>query len=252
MDIFFKRMHDTMNPGEDAVWCPVPKSVQSAIKRWQTVLVDAVPVAKLSRKLSIVMMTGLFRFERDLPAIINAASRATPMSAMLTNLQIRRVNELETALVIQVDCPELCDLHAQIAGVVAYPVDVSGPYRPCIEIARFENMIVQSIEGLENIQASGITNAKWIIDEILAGTEKSHCECALLGHSPLTFSVDGVGDSVFGKAAGMSTLDMASGGGLMNTEFSIDIEDDDDEEDESDEGWMARALDLADVLEGEY
>jgi hypothetical protein len=63
--------------------------------------------------------------------------------------------------------------------------------------------------------------------------------------------------ALFGKANGMSTLDMESGGALIDTEYSIDIDDDDDdddddEDDEDDDAWMNRALGLSDTLDGGY
>lgn len=251
MSIFFKRMHDTMNPSEDAIWCPIPDEVQAAIKRWQQMLVSAVPVAKLNGNLVIGMMAGLFNFDRDLPKIINTASHATPAQAMLLRLESRRINEITTSLVITVDCPELKELHDRLQGVVAYPVDAMGPYIACIEIARFDNM-VNDLEGLQDIEAHGLTRVKWIISEIYAGTEHSYCECGLLGHVPMKLGVESIGSTIFEKAAGMSTMDMASGGALLGgNDFSIDVEDDEDEDDEeSEDGWMARALEFTDSLEG--
>lgn len=252
MSIFFKRMHDTMNPGEDSIWCPIPEFVRSAIERWQQMLVSAVPVAKLNEKLQIVMMTGLYEFERDLASIINAASRATPAQAMLMKLEARIVNELETALVVTVLCQELIDLHEQLRSVVSYPVDIRGSFSPCVEIARFENL-TGSVEGLTEIEAHGITGVQWLVSEIHAGTDLSFCKCGLLGHSPITFSADSVGDKIFEKAAGMSTMDMASGGVLLGVnEFSIDIDDEDEDDEEDEDGWMARALAFTENLEGEY
>jgi hypothetical protein len=253
MNPFFQRMLSTTNPSEDCIWVPLPDHVQAVIRRWQLMLVQAVPVAKLNGNLCIGMMQGLFNFEKDLAAIIRTASSATPMPAMLTTLEARRINELETALAIRVDCPELCDLHERMTGVVSYPIDISGSYAPCVEIARFENPMLD-IQVVDELEAAGIKGCKWIIDEIHAGTAVSFHPCACLGHAPLRFSVPDVGRGMFGKANGMSTLDMESGGLLMNPEFSIDIDDDDDEEedDEPDDAWMTRALDLSESLDSEY
>lgn len=253
MDRYFQRMLRTMIPGDDCIWVQVPSDVQSAIRRWQEILVSAVPAAKLNGNLCIGMMDKLLAFDRDLAAIIRTSANTTPMQAMLTTLETRRVNERESSLVICVDCPELIDLWDRLTGVVAFPVDISGKYSPCIEIARFENLMID-LEGLDQIEARGVKGCKWIIDEIQAGTPDSFAQCALLGHSPMRFTLAEPTDSCFKKSSGMSTLDMESGGLLLGGEFSIDIDDNNDDEDdeESDDAWMLRALDLSESLDGEY
>lgn len=245
---FTKRVQQIRMPSDDCIWICIPEHVEQAIQRWQTMFEQVVPIARINGKLCIGVILGLFNFERDLQAISRAAARTSPMQAMLTNLEWRRVHPAESALVVNVDCPELLELHKDLTGVAAYPVQLEG-FSPAIELIRVDS----AINLPSDLEAFGITGCSWTIDHIIAGNDHSHIECALLGHTPMRLTVDGIGDSIFGKSAlGMSTMDMESGGVLVDTEYSIDIDDEDEDEDEDDDSkWLTRAKDLADNLDRE-
>jgi len=248
MQEFTKRVQQIRMPSDDCIWICIPEHVEQAIERWQAMFEEAVPVARINGKLCIGVILGLFNFERDLQSISRVAAQTTPMQAMLTCLEWRSVNPAVKSLVINVVCPELLDLHTNLTGVVSYPVQLEG-FSPAIELLRVDSTLDLPCD----FEAFGMTGCKWIIDHIVAGNENSHIECALLGHTPMRMTVDGIGDSIFGKsAAGMSTLDMESGAGLIDTEYSIDIDDDDEEDDDDDDNqWLARAMEMTETLDSE-
>jgi len=243
-------MRNTLEPTDDCIWAPVPDVIANRIQQWRTMLVAAVPVLKPTDHIDIDMIEGLFDLPSDLRDIINAASRMTPVQAMLKNgLQIKRINEIESAIVLMVDCPELQDFRERLSDQVGYPLDTTtAKWEPCIEVARFENAIAD-VFAVQQLEAYGIAGEKFIIDHVHVGTKQSNVECSFLGHSPLMFSDGEPIDKTTIKAAGMSTLDGESGGFLMG---QIVVQEDEDDDDEDDDIWMNRALSMSDMLDGEY
>jgi hypothetical protein len=253
-DIFFRRMVATLNPSDACVWVPLPDKIIDAIRRWQAMLEQAIPIAKLNDDLKISMIEGLYSPSEAIGPILSAAANSPPMLATAMRFEERRVDQNRTDLVITVECPDLCDLHQRITGCVAYPVGV-GVFTPCIHIASFENAMID-FAVFNELKAAGVIGVNWIIEFINAGTPHGYKPCIFYGHAPMRFVATTSETALFGKAAGMSTLDMESGGGLVDTEFSIDIADEEDEdneeEDKDDDAWMNRAIELSETLDGEY
>jgi hypothetical protein len=254
-DVFFKRMLAMKSPKQGSVWVRLPPAIEDAIRRWQSMFVQAIPIAKINHDLRIAVIAGIPDLNECVDHIAKVASYTTPMRAVAMRFDTKRINELQTALVITVDCPDLQELHRSIAADVTYAIEPL-MYAPCIVVATFENITIDD-HVLNDLKASGIIGVDWIINELKVGTSLEERDCPFYGHAPMRFGATTPDTSLFGKANGMSTLDMESGGALIDTEYSIDIDDDDDdddddEDDEDDDAWMSRALGLSDTLDGGY
>lgn len=241
--------HTAKTMSDDSIWIQIPQTLQHRIIQWQSLLEAAVPVLKTEDDLSIKVLTGLSRFQQDLKAIVNEASRTTPLQAMLTHLKIVRLNAQQSAIVIGVDCPELKELHGRLTGRVTCPIDLTqSAWEPVIQLATFENAYATELAGVTELEAMGIAGEKFIIDGLIAGMPHSNLECAFLGHAPLIMS--GCGEPLVLKAAGMSTSTGESGGYLTQAVIDIPEEEAEEPDDEDDDGWMSRAMGLTEFLDG--
>ncbi len=275
--VLFSRMADFTRETESQVavkkprewiWADVPEEIGQRLSQWRNMFCKAVPSAKPVDDLHITLFHEWLNVTDDLRIVIATVANSAPVPATLAGLKAFRTED-GIAVAIEVVSHDLKELRRSLEQRIEHTPSIH-PFTPHITLAYVP---ASSGIGFEGMQLHGIYGTEFIIDAVNAGTKVSHHPCVMLGDNDVwntrsTPSPSAERDAKFGKSTGLSTLSGESGGFLMQrsqgveSEFSIDIEDEEDDEsdidfsgdetDDEDEHWIRRSQDLADSLDDPY